>query len=71
MAKYTLRNLTNGPQMVAGLRVDARGSTEPIELSDFDATLISRTGIFRLNVVSENAPAPKKAKAKKAGARNG
>lgn len=53
MAKYTLRNLTNGPQMVGKVRVEARGTSEPIELDDFNATLIARTGIFRVDAVSD------------------
>lgn len=53
MTQYTLKNLTNGPQMVAGQRVEARGTVGPIELDYFNSTLIARTGIFQVTEVND------------------
>lgn len=49
MTQYILKNLTNGPQMVEGVRIGARATTEPMELSETLATQIARLGIFRVS----------------------
>lgn len=53
MTQYTLKNLTNGPQMVGRVRIAARATSEPMELDDFNATLIARTGIFRVDKLND------------------
>ena len=48
MALYTLKNLTNSPQMVAEHRIGARETSEPIEIDDRMVLAVKACGIFEL-----------------------
>lgn len=57
MAQFILKNLTNGPQRVGSVKVLARATSDPIELTDADAQHIQRTGLFRVQR-ADAAPDP-------------
>lgn len=49
MTKYILKNLTNSPQMVAGHRIGARETSEPIEIDDRMVLAVKACGVFELS----------------------
>lgn len=43
-----LKNLTNSPQMVAGHRIPARGTSEPIELDPQTLKVVKASGLYAI-----------------------
>ena len=50
-----LKNLTNSPQMVAGHRIQARGTSEPIELDPQTLKVVKASGLY---AILDSAPEP-------------
>lgn len=49
MAKYILRNRTNSPQTVAGQRIAARGTSDPVELDALTLGVVERMGLLSVS----------------------